>query len=52
MARITHPAQLHLRFGDVACEVLYFAAGARSGNFGRKDFNFFGQHRIGMDGQA
>ena len=43
MARITHAAQIDLRFGDLAREFLDFGVGAGPGNFARKRFHLFGQ---------
>ncbi len=42
MARITHAAQIDLRFGNSACEFLDFGVGGRPSNFARKRYNLFG----------
>ena len=39
MARITHAAQIDLRFGDSACELLGFRVGVWPGDFERKRFH-------------
>ena len=39
MAGISHPAQIDLRFGDLAREVLGFRVGAGPGNLARKRFH-------------
>jgi hypothetical protein len=52
MARITHAANVDLRFVDSAFEFLDFGVGAGPGNFARKRFNLFGQGWIGMNGHA
>ena len=52
MARVTHAAQIDLRFGDPARELLGFSAGVCPGNFARERFDLFGQGWIGVNGQA
>ena len=52
MARVTHAAQIDLRFGDSACELLDFHAGICAGNFPRKCFDLFGQGFIRVNRQA
>ena len=52
MARVTHAAQIDLRFGDPAGEFLDFGVVAGRGNFARERFDLFGQGWIGMNGQA
>ncbi len=42
MARITHTAQIDLRFGDPAREFLDFSVGVGPGNFAREHFDLFG----------
>jgi hypothetical protein len=42
MARVTHAAQIDLRFGDAACEFMEFRVGAGPGNFPSELFHFFG----------
>jgi hypothetical protein len=42
MARIAHSAEIDLRFGDLACELLDFHNRVRSRYFERKRFNCFG----------
>jgi hypothetical protein len=39
MARITHAAQIDLRFGDLARKLLGFRAGVGPGNLARKRFH-------------
>ena len=39
MAGISHAAQIDLRFGDLAREVLGFRVGAGPGNLARKRFH-------------
>ena len=39
MPRITHAAQIDLRFGDLARELLGFRVGAGPGNLARKRFH-------------
>ena len=39
MARIPHTAQIDLRFGDLARELLGFRVGVGPGNFARKRFH-------------
>jgi hypothetical protein len=41
MAGISHAAQIDLRFGDVARELLDFRIGVGSGNLARKRFHLF-----------
>jgi hypothetical protein len=41
MARVTHAAQIDLRFGDLACELLDFRVGAGPGNFARERCHLF-----------
>ena len=52
MARVTHAAQIDLRFGDPAREFLDFGVGVCPGNFARERFHLFGQGWIGTNGQA
>jgi len=52
MARVTHAAQIDLRFGDPAGEFLDFAIGVCPGNFAHERFHLFGQGWIGVNGQA
>ena len=52
MARISHAAQIDLRFGDPARELLDFGVGPWPGNFARERFHLFGQGWIGANGQA
>ena len=39
MARITHAAQIDLRFGDLARELLDFRVGVRPGDLARERFH-------------
>jgi hypothetical protein len=41
MARVTHAAEIDLRFGDPACEFSYFPVGVGPGNFTRHRFQLF-----------
>jgi hypothetical protein len=52
MARITHAAQIDLRFGDLACEVQDFRVAARPGDLARERFHVLRQCRIGTNGKA
>jgi hypothetical protein len=42
MARVSHAAQIDLRFGDLACEFLDFGVGGGPGNFARERVHLFG----------
>ena len=44
MARVTHAAQIDLRFGNPARELMDRRAGACSGNFSRERLNFLTEH--------
>ena len=50
MARITHAAQIDLRFGHPAREFLELAVGVWPSNFMREGFDLFGQGWIGANG--
>ena len=52
MARVPLAAQIDLRFGDAAREVLDLGVGLCPGNFARERFHLFGQGWIGTNGQA
>jgi hypothetical protein len=49
MSRITHAAQIDLRFGDPARESFDFGGRIRPGNFTRERFDLFGQGWIGAN---
>src|SRR5260370_20326077 len=52
MARATHTAQIDLRFGDSACELLQFGISVCPSNLAGKRLDGFGHSWIGIDGQA
>ena len=52
MARITHAAQIDLRFGDPPREFFCSGVGVWPGNFTRERFHLFGQGWIGANWQA
>jgi hypothetical protein len=51
MSRITHAAQIDLRFGDPARESFNFGGRIRPGDFTRERFHLFGQSWIGTNRQ-
>jgi hypothetical protein len=52
MARVTHAAQIDLRFGDPARVFLDFGISVYPGNFACERVHLFGQGWIGINGQA
>jgi len=52
MACIAHAAQIDLRFGDAARELLGCLVGAGPGDFTRKRFRLLGQGWNGTNGKA
>lgn len=52
MARITHAAQIDLRFGDSAREFLHFGISVCPSNLARERLDLFRQGLIGIDRQA
>ena len=52
MARVTHPAQVDLRFGGPAREFSDFGTGVGPGDFARERFHLLGERWIGTNGQA
>ena len=52
MARITHPAQLDLRFGNPARQFEDFGFGVWPGNFARERVHLFSKNGIGKNRHA
>src|SRR5271157_3214722 len=52
MARITHAAQIDLRFSDAPCEPLYFGISVYPRNLVCKCFDLFRQGCIGINREA
>src|SRR5262245_50862071 len=52
MARVTHAAQINLRFRHSTCEVLDFGVGPKTGNFARERFHLFRQAWNKTNGHA
>ena len=52
MARVSHAAQIDLRFGNLAREFSDFGAGVAPGNLVRERFHLFGQGWIGANRQV
>jgi hypothetical protein len=49
MARVAYAAQIDVRFGDPASEVLDIGIGGCPGNFTRESLHVFGPGWVGMD---
>ena len=52
MARITHAAQIELRFGNPARQFFYSGVSVWPGNFARERFHLFGKCWIGANRQG
>jgi len=52
LARVSHAAQIDLRFGNLAREFSDFGAGVAPGNLVRERFHLFGQGWIGANRQV
>ena len=52
MARITHAAQIDLRFSDSACEYFDVSAGVPPRDLTRESLHFFTKRWVRLDGKA